>query len=262
MIFDFIGVGSAFTTMDYYHSSILITADSQKKLLIDCGADIRFSLINNNLSSENPNLSPALLIDAVYISHLHSDHIGGLEWLALNTYFSPKKKKPKLFSETVMMDKLWNNSLKGGLGCITNKIMTLSDYFTCMPIPENGSFLWEEINFTLLKVPHILAGTENIYSHGLLITDIKSDNTVFISTDTQFQPDIITKIAETASLLFHDCETTSFKTGIHTHYDELLTLPKHIRKKMWLYHYQPDHPQQPEKDGFKGFVSKGQKFNF
>lgn len=254
----FIGVGSAFTTMDYYHSNMLITSDNGKKMLIDCGADARFSLSECQISDKNP----AFLIDAVYISHLHSDHIGGLEWLAITTYFAQDVKKPKLFMEASTMEQLWNDSLKGGLG-LTDKVMSLDDYFTCVPLQENGSFEWEGITFNLIKSLHISAGVKKVYSYALLINPTglqDSNNTIFISTDTQFRSDTIIRIASKASVIFHDCETSVFKTGVHTHYDDLLTLPEHVRSKIWLYHYQPDYTQKPEEDGFKGFVAKGQEF--
>ncbi|MDM8523453.1 hypothetical protein QUF80_08790 [Desulfococcaceae bacterium HSG8] len=40
----FLGVGSAFTTPEYYQSNMPVTSRSGKQLLVDCGGDIRFSL--------------------------------------------------------------------------------------------------------------------------------------------------------------------------------------------------------------------------
>jgi hypothetical protein len=63
-----------------------------------------------------------------------------------------------------------------------------------------------------------------------------------------------------ADVVFHDCETYPFKSGVHAHYDDLVTLPKEQKAKMWLYHYGPDPKQNANKDGFCGFVQKGQTF--
>jgi hypothetical protein len=65
-----------------------------------------------------------------------------------------------------------------------------------------------------------------------------------------------------ADVIFHDCETSPFPTKIHAHYTELLILPAKIRNKMWLYHYQPGALPDAEKDGFRGFVKRGQTFEF
>ncbi|MDM8550485.1 MBL fold metallo-hydrolase [Desulfobacterales bacterium HSG2] len=254
----FIGVGSAFTTAEYYQSNMLITARNGKELLVDCGSDIRFSLNEGSHSGE-----AELEIDAIYISHLHSDHIGGMEWMAFRTYFSPNQQKPKLFMEENTMHVMWNCSLKGGLGRIEGKHMHLTDYFDCRPASDSGAFQWENIRFTLIKMPHILTGYKNFYSYGLLIKEVGDKGpTVFITTDTQFRRDLIGKIAKKASVIFHDCETSPFKSVVHAHYDDLCTLPAALRQKIWLYHYQPHPDRIPKADGFSGFVKKGQEFDF
>lgn len=257
MKIQFIGVGSAFTTPDYYQSNMLITARSGKKLLLDCGGDARFALAECGIYGYNVGE----LIDAVYISHLHTDHIGGLEWLAFNTFFNPKSKKPTLFSEEKTMQELWEYSLKGGLGRIEGRVTQLKDYFDCYPQAETGTFYWESIAATLVKMPHVMTGSNNHYSYGLLLTE-PGEASVFISTDTQFQPALIAEIAPRADVIFHDCETTPFNTPVHAHYQELCTLPSALKQKIWLYHYQPQPTYQPQQDGFKGFVIKGQEFDF
>jgi ribonuclease BN (tRNA processing enzyme) len=257
MKIQFLGVGSAFTTPAYYQSNMLMTADSGKKLLIDCGSDIRFAF------QDRPQPIQPDEIDAVYISHLHSDHAGGLEWLSMVTYFNPHCKRPTLFMERRQMHRLWNTSLKGGLRCIAGKNMHLTDYFHCCALPEAGSFTWEGIRCTLLKMPHILTGYDGHYSFGLFIRPNAHQETgILLTTDTLFQPALLTEMADKSTMIFHDCETSQYKTGVHTHYDELCTLPETIRPKMWLYHYQPHPSQNPREDGFQGFVVKGQEFDF
>ena len=51
-----------------------------------------------------------------------------------------------------------------------------------------------------------------------------------------------------------------FKDGVHAHFTELLQEPDDIRSKMYLYHYQPDPPQDAKAAGFLGFVTKGSTF--
>ncbi len=263
----FIGVGSAFTIPAYYQSNLLITAQSGKKLLVDCGSDARFSLNECNDENSCGEKDPCGEIDAIYISHLHSDHIGGMEWMAFKTYFDPNREKPRLFMEKNIMYEMWESSLKGGLGCIEGKCMHLTDYFDCSPVSEDGFFLWEGICFSLIKMPHVITGYKDFYSYGILISEInppqkgKTGGRVFFTTDTQFQPKLIADIAEKADIIFHDCETSPFKSVVHAHYDDLLSLPSDIKKKMWLYHYQPYPKVKPDEDGFKGFVIKGQEFD-
>ena len=51
------------------------------RMVIDCGGDIRHALAAQGLTMNQ--------IDAWYISHPHSDHIGGIEGVALSTLFNP-----------------------------------------------------------------------------------------------------------------------------------------------------------------------------
>ena len=250
----FLGVGDQFSVHDQYHSNMVITAGSGAKILIDCGSDVKYSLSECKISPTD--------IDAVYISHLHADHIGGLEWLALNTYFRGENKRLKLFCEEKLLSKLWNNALKGGLECLGSKCMELLDYFDCHPLAEGGSFDWQGIQFELVKMPHVMGRGCNMFSYGLLVATADKKKSAFISTDTQFQPGVIESIAQRATLIFHDCETSTVKSTVHSHYEQLLTLPASVKNKMWLYHYQRDSKYCPHQDGFLGFVLKGQEFDF
>ncbi len=103
----FLGVFSAFSVGDKkYQSNMLIESSTGKRMLVDCGTDIRHSLYEQGLTHST--------IDAVYISHLHADHVGGLEWLGFSKV-SFDKKKSKLYISPDQQEKLWNNVLSGGM---------------------------------------------------------------------------------------------------------------------------------------------------
>ena len=99
-------------------------------------------------------------------------------------------------------------------------------------------------------------------------TEITNENNnpaageVFLTTDTQFAPSQIMDFYRRASIVFQDCETSPYKSGVHAHYSELKTLPGDIRAKMWLYHYQDGALPDAQADGFAGFVKQGQVFEF
>jgi len=65
-----------------------------------------------------------------------------------------------------------------------------------------------------------------------------------------------------ADIIFHDCETLKKPSGVHAHFNELVNLDKSIKAKMWLYHYNPIALPDAKKNGFRGFVKKGQIFQF
>lgn len=249
----FLGTGSAFTIApENYHSNILFELD-QDTLLLDAGSDLRHALHEQNKGYQD--------IKNVYITHLHGDHSGGLEWLALNTYFDPDYKgKPNLFtSERIIVD-LWNKTLSGGLSTLKTVCATLESFFNTHPIKQHEGFVWHDIAFKLVQTVHFYSGYELMPSFGLLFTYNKTR--VFFTSDTQNSPEQLVPFYEEADIIFHDCETQQRKSGVHAHYSELMLLPEHLKKKMWLYHYNPGKLPDAKKDGFLGFVVKGQSFLF
>jgi ribonuclease BN (tRNA processing enzyme) len=249
----FLGSGSAFTVgTDNFHSNMLLENEKGQHLLIDCGSDIRFSLHALGLNHRD--------IHQVYVSHLHADHVGGLEWLAFTTKFDVNCDKPKLFICDKLVTKLWDTVLSGGLSSLQTEIADLSTYFNVHPIPENGFFEWHQVKFQIVQTLHIISGFSIMPSFGVMFM---ADNLkVFITTDTQFSPHQIKDYYDMADLIFHDCETTPQRSNVHAHYQELTTLPANIKNKMWLYHYNPTPLPDAKKDGFKGFVKRGQTFDF
>ena len=251
----FIGVGPQSAGLDQYQSNMVLTAPSGKRMLVDCGGDARFALAESGLRP--------LDLDAVYISHLHSDHVGGMEWLALSTYFARERRRLPLFGEKRLLRKLWDHSMRGGLEQLRWKRMQLTDFFECHAVGAGTPFTWEGLRFDMVKMRHIVGEEGNHDSYGLLIQpDQGGGTTLFISTDAIFQPDLVKKMAGKAAVIFHDCETTVHHTQVHAHYEQLRTLPLEIRRKIWLYHYQPKHEFRASEDGFLGFVVKGQEFSF
>jgi len=261
MKLQFVGAGSAFNYKDG-QSNVLVHADSGKKLLIDCGT-MCWGFMNKLDLGVND-------IDALYVTHLHADHIGGIEELAFCTYFNPTIDRPKLYANSNVMPELWEQCLRGGLESIQGKVVTLTEYFDCHPVPNNDSFSWEGITFTPVQSVHIMAGYYIKYSYGLMIREIKmtrdedtitvDDPMVFFTADTQFCPKQIQDFYNAADLIFQDCETAPYYSGVHAHYDDLKGLDDETKKKMCLYHYQPDPEQKPEEDGFMGFAQAGEVF--
>jgi ribonuclease BN (tRNA processing enzyme) len=249
----FLGSGSAFTVGKNYHSNILLENDNdQKKLLIDCGSDVRHALYELGLSYND--------IDSVFISHLHSDHVGGLEWLAFTTKFAQGCQKSKLFISADLVHDLWEHVLRGGLCSIEENNINLSTYFDVETINHDSSFVWSGLKLKQVKSTHVMSGDCLLPSYGLFFTANGTD--LFITGDIQFTPEECMPYYKKAAIIFQDCELSKCKSGVHAHYDDLITLPKEIKNKMWLYHYNGEGLPNPKKEGFRGFVMKGQSFNF
>jgi len=245
----FIGTGSAFTKKNF-QSNMLLESNGQR-MLIDCGATAPVALIAAGYTLQD--------VDALYVSHQHADHIGGIEELALPPYFPPNKPHPRMFVDEKLSDDLWNHSLKGGLASMEGLVCTLDTYFDVTRVPMNGTFEFGGVTFTPIQTVHIMNGYGIVPSYGLLWTSPRGTK-VFLTTDTQFCPNQIMKFYRASDIVFHDCETSKVHSGVHAHYDELKTLPPEVKKKMHLYHYQDGDLPDAVAEGFAGFVRKGQVF--
>ncbi len=247
----FLGTGSAFTVGDNnYHSNALLKMDNGKSLLIDCGSDARHSLNALGLSYKD--------INAVYISHYHADHSGGLEWLALARKFDPTVSKPDLYASEELIPTLWQNNLSSGLKTLDDEDATIETFFNTHHVSDK--FDYDGLKVNLIRTHHFKSNKNWMPSFGIFFKANKTS--VLFTTDTQFTPDYLMPYYEKADIIFHDCETTLFRSGVHSHFDQLKTLPDHIKKKMWLYHYNPGKLPDPLSEGFAGFVEPRQVFIF
>jgi len=249
----FLGTGSAFTVGDGNWQSNLLLEDlnSDRKLLLDCGTDIRLSLHEAGFKMSD--------ITDIYVSHPHADHIGGLEGVAFSTKWIPNRKKTNLYMSRRFVSDLWGKSLAGGLESIEGEITDLNTFFDVHAIGVKGRFEWQGINFQLVQVVHIMNGFEIVPSYGLLFSI--NGVTVFFTSDTQFNSQLV-KFYDTANVILHDCETSKYPSGVHAHFDALKALDPKFKTKMWLYHYQPGQLPDAVAEGFQGFAKKGQVFNF
>ena len=125
----FLGSGSALASnaeKKLFQSNMVLTFDDGQNMLIDCGTDVPHSLANVGMSAADINF--------VYISHLHADHMGGLEWLAFSTYFNPNvEERPVLVIYEDLIEPLWQ-MLEPSLSKLTGEMATLTTYFQVYPV--------------------------------------------------------------------------------------------------------------------------------
>jgi hypothetical protein len=244
-------LGASSLLADGHNSNILIDCDG-KTLLFDCGITLKQSL-----KDANRNISE---IDAIYISHLHSDHCGSLEWIGYYSYFILNKKM-QLFIHESLYPQL-KSMFNPGMDRTEDKEMSLSNYFDVKVVKNRSgvSFSFASHNFKLKERLHIESPIGNIYSYGLTIDTLKTAGSeaavVFISSDSKEVH------VEGAQIMFHDCDFNNYH-GVHADYNLLKKLPDNIKSKMWLYHHHNKWDDMPnvKADGFAGIVKQGQIFN-
>ena len=253
-----VGCGCAFSKRNYNQSYLLEESDDNgkvRKMIIDFGAKIPMALDNLGVDIHD--------IDDIYISHAHSDHVGGLEELAFLRYdwinkprqwddyfFSikshdnprdyiddSKKYKlyaPRLIANTYLMKELWEYSLRGGLETMEGFDATLETYFEPVPIKANVPFFWQGWRCDLIQQIHIMTGSVIKYTFGLLMAK-PNHKTIYFTTDAQHcsvhQLEIFYKRAD---IIFQDCECDGvdmkkrkfiYCSGVHANYAQLAGFP-------------------------------------
>jgi ribonuclease BN (tRNA processing enzyme) len=248
----FLGSGSAYTlASDNFQSNMVLVTPAGRRMLIDCGSDLRWSLARQGLTHRD--------VTDIYISHLHADHVGGLEYLGFQTRFDPACARPRLYLEASLVEPLWTHCLSGGMGIICEGETCLEDFFDVRVVHAHHPFEWEGVQLEAVPTLHVACASAAVHSQALAVEH--GGFRTFITTDTRFDPGQLGGQYERADLIFHDCEIGPVHTGIHSHYDDLRSLPARVRAKTWLYDYQAGTLPDATADGFRGFVRAGQTFD-
>lgn len=219
-----VGVGDAFTTQ-YFNACLLLEADGTR-VLVDAPPALARALGDlGDRGGERVRLDD---IDHVVITHLHGDHVGGLEQLLFWRRFVTGRKA-SLHAIPEVLAGLWDTRLKGGMEVLMNERyeeqrLTLDDYADVHPIGPGGATIGPLHVEPRRTIHHIPTSALRVHAPGA---------TFAYSADTAFDPGLVDWLAE-ADLFFHE---TNF--GIHTPLASLVALPEPTRRKMRLIHY-PD----------------------
>jgi len=250
-------LGSGGALGDKFNTNFLVEKEPGTYLAIDVGQTWPMAM-----RKANRDIS---CVDAVYISHLHADHSGGMEFLGFYTYFKLGfpfgHHRPLLYGLWDVIYGLWEHTLKGGMESIQNQRNTLETFFNSHPVPPNGGFSWWDVNFELVQTVHVVDDRRIVPSAGLRFVSPDTGKRVFITGDTQFCPNQIMSYYQTADIIFQDCEVAKYPGSVHAQFHELCTLPDDVKEKMYLVHYDSIiSPEDVHKNGFvKGFINTGQE---
>lgn len=231
-----LGTGNAFAKAYYNNNALLETGG--RTLLLDCGTTAPRALYELGIRFD--------AIDAILVSHIHADHIGGLEEFAFQCKFI-YRRKPVLYIASQLVEPLWEHSLRGGLE--QDGFHSIDDYFEVRTL-EAGvpAELLPGLKVELVPTRHIPGKT----SFSVLLNDF-----FFYTADMVFDRELLERLVSErgVSVIFHDCQLHP-PGVVHADLSKLLTLPEELQKIIYLMHYSDDQPDFVGRTGFMTFIEQ------
>lgn len=255
----FLGSGGAFADYRVNYQNNAMVEVAGKRLLIDCGVTACQSL-------RELGVHPTT-IDSVAFTHLHADHASP-EQLAWERMYTGPEGLPAALRTSLMAPEALMKPLLGALQPYMGlwrdlEGRTRDDGVAALIDAQMGSEQrLGEVGLRWFRVPHVEGNGLSKPAFGIELTAL--GKRVLWSGDTTFSPRWLTAAAEDSDVdaIFHECSFTSRYSGtVHTHYDELLELPRELRSRVVLMHHTavPDG-RDPRADGFRGAAARHQVF--
>ncbi len=218
-----LGVGDTFS--EKHHGTSLLLRFDGFSLAIDCPDQYR-SVLRAAAERSGHALSLAD-IDHVLITHVHGDHMNGLEGVAFYKHFA-EGKRTKLVASPELRAQIWDERLKASMSVLFDgadfKPMGFDSYFDHVPLGWTGVTEIGPFRIEARRTIH------HVPTSALLIE--AGGRKLGYSADTAFDPELI-RFLERADLIIHE---TNFGPA-HTPYAALAALPAELRARMRLIHY-------------------------
>ncbi len=162
-----------------------------------------------------------VLPEAIFLTHCHLDHIGGLENLFYRSYFN--NASPIKLYVPVKIVPILHQRMASLEHILAEGNANFWDAFHLIPV---GDTFWHKgYKFNVFEGRHHSMG----FSYGISLRG------VFLFTgDTKPIPEVINHIASQGELIFHDL--SMFNQPSHTFFEELSSYTKNVLSRCVFYH--------------------------
>jgi ribonuclease BN (tRNA processing enzyme) len=210
----FLGVGNS-ASVELGSASAVIERDGAPLLMIDCGQEALTAYLSSYGAKPR----------ALFITHLHMDHVAGLERLFYGVYFDPELRgKVRLYVPAPLVSHL-HGRLADYPGVIAEGGANWWDGFQLVPVTRG--FWHEGVWFDVFPVRHHLPDT----AFGLRLP-----GSLVWTGDTRPIPEMLARHADAGELIAHDCALRGNPS--HSGIDDLeREYPRELLSRCVFYHY-------------------------
>lgn len=214
-----LGHGGAFSPLSVGNTSFLVDYD-RFKILVDCGTTVPESLAEIGVD-------PGSITHCV-ITHLHADHVGGLERLLYHRHYISKALRLPLIMGSEVAD-TWID--------VTKQLRNdLGSHVSVMPIESGGGLsIGEDFDVSCRRVLH---GGDIPFMPGYCFLLELGSSAVFFSGDRIWEHEgcsFVRKDMAAADLAFHEIELSPNPSGAHTHINDVLDA-RGLSNVCWTHH--------------------------